>query len=115
MDEARKFVRQLTLSMNGQADSAKLKRLLGPHLAADQADAVAVRIVYNNGEAEIPVNLPDRWRVRLSEPLVQELHSWLSPINVRMEYEAANMMPPPPQKHWRDGYGSQSFSGAGEY
>jgi DNA polymerase-3 subunit alpha len=114
MDEARKFVRQMTLSMNGQADSAKLRRLLSPHLAPDARDAVQVKIVYNNGEAEVPVVLPDQWRVSVTEPLVTALAEWLTPDNIVLEYDASNMMPPPPPRGWRDNY-QPAFSGSGEY
>ncbi len=114
IDEARKFVRQITLSMNGQADSAKLRRLLTPHLAPNQRDASAVKLVYNNGDAEVPVVLPDQWRVRVTEPLVDSLTEWLSADNILIDYDASNMMPPPPQRGWRDNYQS-SFAGAGEY
>jgi len=114
IDEARKFVRQLTLSMNGEADSAKLRRLLTPHLAPNDSDAVLVKIVYNNGEAEIPVLLPDQWRVSVTEPLVTALTEWLTPDNISLEYDASNMMPPPPPRGWRDNY-QPAFSGAGEY
>jgi DNA polymerase III subunit alpha len=114
IEEARKFVRQLTLSMNGQADSDKLRRLLSPHLAPNQRDAVAVKILYNNGEAEVPVMLPDQWRVRVTEALVSSLTDWLSADNVAMVYDTTNMMPPPPPRGWRDNY-QPSFSGAGEY
>lgn len=114
MDEARKFVRQITLSMNGQADSARLRRLLSPHLAPDARDAVQVKIIYNNGEAEVPVVLPDQWRVSVTEPLVTALAEWLTPDNIVLEYDASNMMPPPPPRGWRDNY-QPAFSGSGEY
>ena len=114
IDEARKFVRQLTLSLNGQADSAKLRRLLTPHLAPNERDAVQVKIIYNNGEAEVPVVLPDQWRVSVTEALVTSLGEWLTPDNILVEYDASNMMPPPPPRGWRDNY-QPAFSGVGEY
>jgi DNA polymerase III subunit alpha len=114
IDEARKFVRQVTLSMNGQADSAKLRRLLTPHLAPNQRDAAAIKIIYNNGEAEAETVLPDQWRIRVTEPLVDALVEWLTADNVTLNYDASNMMPAPPQRGWRDNYQPQ-FSGAGEY
>jgi DNA polymerase-3 subunit alpha len=114
IDEARRFVRQMTLNMNGQADSGRLKRLLSPHLAPNQREAAAIKIVYNNGEAEVPVTLPDTWRVRVTEPLVDALTEWLTPDGVALDYDATNMMPAPPPRGWRDGY-QAAFSGAGEY
>ncbi len=114
IDEARKFVRQVTLSMNGQADSAKLRRLLSPHIAQNPRGAALVKIIYNNGDAEVPVVLPDQWRVMVSEPLVAALAEWLSPDNISLDYDASNMMPAPPPRGWRDNY-QTAFSGAGEY
>jgi DNA polymerase III subunit alpha len=114
IDEARKFVRQMVLHMNGQADSGKLKRLLAPHAAPHQRDAAAVKIIYNNGDAEVPVVLPDQWRVRLSEPLIDALAEWLTADGVALEYDASGMMPAPPPRGWRDNYQS-AYSGAGEY
>jgi DNA polymerase III subunit alpha len=116
IDEARKFVRSVTLSMNGQADSQKLRTLLAPHLAPNQPGSCAVFIRYNNGVATVDVPLPENWRVRVSEPLVESLYNWLTPGNVDLKYETANMLPPPVQRGWRDGYQSGGgFSGAGEY
>jgi DNA polymerase III subunit alpha len=115
IDEARKYVRQITLSMNGQSDSAKLRRLLSPQVAPNQRDAAQVKIVYNNGKAEIPVTLPDQWRVKVTETLVDALAEWLQPDSIAMDYDASGMLPAPPPRGWRDGYQSQSFAGAGEY
>jgi DNA polymerase III subunit alpha len=116
IDEARKFARLITLQMNGDADSARLRRLLTPHVAPHETDAAQVRIHYNNGDAELPVTLPDQWRVRVSEPLVDALTEWLTADGIIISYDATNMMPAPPPRGWRDQYQSQSqFSGAGEY
>ena len=96
IEEARRCVRSLTLSMNGQADSGKLRQILSPHLAANQPQSCVVNIRYNNGIAEVPITLPDSWRVRVSDPLLEDLYKWLSPSNVDLEYETSNMLPPPP-------------------
>jgi DNA polymerase III subunit alpha len=115
IDEARKHVRSMTLSINGQADSEKLRRLLAPHLAPNQPSSCAVVIRYNNGVGEVEVSLPDKWRVRVTEPLIESLHDWLKPKNVALIYDSSNMLPPP-QRSWRDGYQSAGqFSAPGEY
>jgi DNA polymerase III subunit alpha len=115
IDEARKHVRSMTLSMNGQADSHKLRTILAPHLAPNQPGSCAISIRYNNGSAEVDIPLPETWRVRVSEPLIESLYNWLTPGNVDLKYDASNMLPPPVQRGWRDGYQSGGFSGAGEY
>ena len=114
LDEARKFVRQMTLTLQGRVDTAKLRGLLSPHVAANERDAAVVKIIYNNGDAEVPVLLPDQWRVRVTQTLVDALAEWLSPDHIAFDYDASNMMPPPPPRGWRDNYQPQ-FSGAGEY
>jgi DNA polymerase III subunit alpha len=115
IDEARKHVRTMTLMMNGQADSDKLRRILAPHLAPNQPGSCAITIRYSNGVGEVPITLPDKWRVRVTEPLIESLNDWLTPGNVSLQYDASNMLPPP-QRSWRDGYQSAGqFSGAGEY
>ena len=113
IDEARKHVRMMTLSMNGQADSEKLRRILSPHLAPNQPGSCAISIHYNNGTAEVDVPLPEKWRVRLSEPLIQSLNEWLSPDNVELKYDTSNMLPPPVQRGWREGFQQGGFSGGG--
>jgi len=114
LDEARKFIRTMTLTINGPVDTAKLRRLLTPHVAPDQRDAAAIKISYNNGEAETTLTLPDQWRIRVSEAIVDALTEWLGIDNISFTYDASKMMPAPPQRGWRDNYQSQ-FSGAGEY
>ncbi len=91
IDEARKHVRLLRLSMNGQADGAALRRLLSAHGAGNQPQASLVRIIYNNGTAEVHAMLPDSWRVRVTEPLIQSLHEWLGESNVELQYDMTGM------------------------
>ena len=114
MDEARKFIRQLTLIIGGEADGAKLRRVLTPHLAPNESTAASVKIIYNNGEAELTTVLPDQWRVRVTETLVDALGEWLGQDNIIFDYDTSNMMPAPPPRGWRDNFQTQ-FSGAGEY
>jgi DNA polymerase III subunit alpha len=116
IDEARKHVRMMTLSMNGQADSHRLKTILVPHLAPNQPGSASIMIQYNNGVGIVPISLPNNWRVRVSEPLIQSLYDWLKPGNVMLQYDTSNMMPPP-ARSWRDGYqaGGQFGGSAGDY
>ena len=72
----------LRLSINGQADSAKLKALLAQY--AGGSCAVAIR--YRNAAGECDIRLPDQYRVKVSEPLLHSLNEWLSEQNVQVVY-----------------------------
>jgi len=110
----RQYARKLELFMNGQADSERLRRTLSPHLAPNQPGACSVLIHYNNGDAVVDVPLPEQWRVRISEPLIQSLHDWLTESNVVVLYDAAAAIPPQTGKSYGNygGGGYQSFQGA---
>jgi DNA polymerase-3 subunit alpha len=113
----RQYARKLELFMNGQADSERLRRTLHPHLAPNQPGACSILIHYNNGDAVVDVPLPEQWRVRISEPLIQSLQEWLSEQNVVVIYDAAAAIPPQSTRG-NGGYGNysgggyQSFQGA---
>jgi DNA polymerase-3 subunit alpha len=86
--EARgRYARVLKLALNGSSDSAtagRLRTLLSPYRSAD--GACPVRIRYRNADAETELTLPDTWRVRLDDQLLEELDDWLTPENVRLIY-----------------------------
>ena len=71
----------------------RLRRELSPYLAAGQSDGCGVLIHYNNGSAIVDVPLPEQWRVRVTEPLIQALNKWLTPPNVVVQYDAAAAVP----------------------
>jgi len=112
----RQYARKLELFMNGQADSDRLRRTLSPHLAPNQSDGCPVLIHYNNGNAVVDVPLPEQWRVRITEPLIESLNDWLAPPNVVVLYDAAAAMPAQPVRGYGNhgGGGYQSFQG-GDY
>ncbi len=116
LEEARKCVKRVTLSMNGEANSDKLKSLLAPHLAHTEATSCPVLIRYRSAAASAEITLPENWRVQVSEPLIQSLYDWLTPAKVELKYDTANMLPPPPaaKRDWRSGFKSGG-SGSGEY
>ncbi len=128
MDEARKHAKMMTLSMNGQADSHKLRAKLEPYRVFEptrgdqahggQTHSCPILIRYNNGAATVDVSLPENWRVRVSEDLLHSLYEWLTPANVDLQYDTGGLMPPPPAgKSWRDGFASGAGGGfgGGEY
>jgi DNA polymerase-3 subunit alpha len=74
--------RLLRLSINGQADSARLKSLLSQH-GGGRCD-VAIR--YRNAAGECDIRLPESCRVKVSGPLLESLASWLTEKNVEVVY-----------------------------
>ncbi|MBK8015939.1 MAG: DNA polymerase III subunit alpha [Betaproteobacteria bacterium] len=77
-----RFARGLRLSMNGEADADRLKKLLAPYLKG----TCPVRIEYRNGKARCELLLGEQWRVTPDDQLVRSLHEWLRADNVRFVY-----------------------------
>jgi DNA polymerase III subunit alpha len=86
--EARgRYVRVLKLALNGSSNSetaSRLRALLSPYRASD--GACPVRLYYRNAEAETELTLPNAWRVRLDDRLLEELDDWLTAENIRLIY-----------------------------
>lgn len=78
------FVKALRLSMNGQADAAKLRELITPFQQSDASCSIIVQYMKNGALSEI--RLSDEWRVRADDSLHASLSEWLSPANVWFEY-----------------------------
>jgi DNA polymerase-3 subunit alpha len=76
------YARVLRLSINGQADSAKLRSLLNQY-AGGQCQ-VAIR--YRNAQGECDIRLPESCRVKISAPLLDSLAAWLDEKNVEVVY-----------------------------
>jgi DNA polymerase-3 subunit alpha len=76
------FAKHLLLRINGSADAGKLKSLLQPFTPG----TAPVRIHYANRQAECSLVLGDALRVRLDDPLLAALGSWLQPENVEIIY-----------------------------
>ena len=74
--------RLLRLSINGQADSARLKALLAQY--AGGHCHVAIR--YRNAQGECDIRLPESCRVKVSAPLLDSLAQWLDEKNVEVVY-----------------------------
>jgi len=78
------FVKALRLSMNGQADAAKLRELIQPYQQSELSCPIVVQYSKNGALSEI--RLSDAWRVRADDALRARLAEWLSPHNVWFEY-----------------------------
>jgi DNA polymerase-3 subunit alpha len=81
--EARsRFARMLQLEINGQADAAKLKQIMGPFTGGD----CPITIGYRNGDAVCQVELGEAWRVTLRDELLASLRGWLGEKAVAVRY-----------------------------
>jgi DNA polymerase-3 subunit alpha len=78
------FVKALRLSMNGQADAAKLREVIAPYQQAEAACPVILQYTKNGAQSEI--RLSDEWRVRADDTLRMKLCEWLAEENVWFEY-----------------------------
>jgi DNA polymerase-3 subunit alpha len=76
------YARALRLSINGQADSAKLRSLLAPHTGGK----CAVSVRYRNAQGECDIQLPDAFKVKVTAPLLASLSEWLTERNVEVVY-----------------------------
>ena len=83
------YARSLVLSMNGQSDAARLKKMLAPFRIEDAGDddGCPVTIRYHNRGAQCELALGRDWRVRPEEQLVTDLGGWLEPGNVQFLYQ----------------------------
>ncbi|MDP1957848.1 MAG: OB-fold nucleic acid binding domain-containing protein, partial [Rhodocyclaceae bacterium] len=89
--EARgRHARVLKLALNGTSSAAacRLRTLLAQYRCTERAtdNVCPVRICYRNAAAETELTLPDAWRVRLEDGLIDALNDWLKPENVRVIY-----------------------------
>jgi len=80
-----RYAARLRIAMNGQADAARLRDLLLPHLTSGQ-DGCAVLVHYDAGAASCDVALGDAWRVRPEARLLEALEEWLTPEAVQLIY-----------------------------
>ena len=81
--EARgRYARGLRLTMNGGSDAKRLQALLAPF----RNGPCPVRLAYRNAGATTELALPETWRVRLDDALLDSLGQWLTPENVKVLY-----------------------------
>ncbi|HJU70334.1 MAG TPA: DNA polymerase III subunit alpha [Paucimonas sp.] len=78
------FGKALKLSMNGQADAARLREFLAPHVRAESGCPVVVQYAQDGVVSEL--RLSDQWRVSPDENLHRRLCEWLTQGNVQVEY-----------------------------
>ncbi|CAG1005636.1 DNA polymerase III subunit alpha [Burkholderiales bacterium] len=83
LDSARNlFARGLRLACNGGSNAHRLMELLLPY----RPGKVPVTVVYTNANAAGEIELPESWRIRLDQHLLQGLSEWLEPRNIEILY-----------------------------
>jgi len=96
LGEARaRFARTLKLAINGEVASSggpraaaeRLETLLAQYRAQGEGvTGCPIRLRYRNAAAEADLPFGQGWRVRLEEPLLENLRDWLSPEAVEIIY-----------------------------
>lgn len=96
LGEARaRFARRLELRINGEvaqtggarAAGTRLRNLLDPFCSeAGSASGCPVRVLVRGNGFEGPLDLGERWRVRLEDELLDNLRDWLSGESVQVAY-----------------------------
>jgi DNA polymerase-3 subunit alpha len=80
-----RFARAVRITCNGGSSGPKLKELLGPYRKIGNGGC-PVSVVYSNGVAACEIELGEDWRVSLQDSLMDGLHAWFTPENVRVIY-----------------------------
>ncbi|WP_025512335.1 DNA polymerase III subunit alpha [Bordetella trematum] len=80
--------RALRVTLNGQADAARLRQLLNPFRAEPEngVPGVPVDIIYTKDNFRCTVRLGEEWRVRMADTLLQNLADWAKPEGVEVSY-----------------------------
>ncbi|MGQ9860556.1 MAG: DNA polymerase III subunit alpha [Thiobacillaceae bacterium] len=90
LEQARtRFAKRLSLTLNGNADAARLLELLSPYRANGTGCPVALH--YSNEKAACDIDLGQAWRVRLADPLLGGLRQLLNQDCVRVVYNGTKL------------------------
>lgn len=82
-----RFAKRLSLTLNGNADAARLVELLSPYRT--NGGGCPVTLHYCNERAACDIDLGQTWRVRLADPLLGALRQLLNPDCVRVVYSVS--------------------------
>jgi DNA polymerase III subunit alpha len=80
-----RFARGIRITCNGSSSGQKLKEVLAPY----RSGKCPVQVVYYNQAAACEIELGETWRVNLQDGLIETLHEWLTPENVKIVYQSA--------------------------
>jgi DNA polymerase-3 subunit alpha len=96
LGEARaRYARSLVLRMNGEVEAtggaraaaSRLQDMLAAYRGDADSGGCPVRLSYRNGRAQGDLPFGGSWRVRLEEPLLEQLRDWLSAESVEILYQ----------------------------
>ena len=79
----------LRITLNGNADIERLKKVLNPFRAEPEngVSGVAVELQLVKHDFSCRVRLGEAWRVRMADALFDQLHGWVSPEAVEIAYQ----------------------------
>ncbi|WP_237173505.1 DNA polymerase III subunit alpha [Paracandidimonas lactea] len=80
--------RSLRITLNGNADAARLRQLLNPYRAEPEngVPGVPVEIRLQRDVFNCTVRLGEEWRVRMADALLEQLSGWVQPDDVEINY-----------------------------
>jgi DNA polymerase-3 subunit alpha len=78
----------LKISLNGNADAARLRKVLNPYRAEPEngVPGVPVEVLLKRNGYQCAVRLGQEWRVRLAEPMLDQLSQWVSADGLEINY-----------------------------
>ena len=89
IDMRAQFMHSVRLSLNGNADVARLKKTLEPFRVNTKLtgqSGIAVRIQYHRDGVACEMALDESWRVRPDDLLLQSLRDWLGAEGLKLTY-----------------------------
>ncbi len=80
--------RALRITVNNEADAARLRQMLNPFRAEPEngVPGVPVDVIYRKDNFSCTVRLGEAWRVRMADALLENLSAWVKPEGVEVSY-----------------------------
>ncbi|HEY9571682.1 MAG TPA: OB-fold nucleic acid binding domain-containing protein, partial [Pusillimonas sp.] len=80
--------RSLRITLNGNADAARLRQMLNPFRAEPEngVPGVPVEVRLSRDEFQCVVRLGEDWRVRMADAMLDQLGDWAVPDGVEINY-----------------------------
>ncbi|TEA78390.1 DNA polymerase III subunit alpha [Allopusillimonas ginsengisoli] len=80
--------RSLCITLNGEADAAKLRQLLNPFRAEPEngVPGVPVEVRLLRDDFHCTLRLGEDWRVRMADVMLEQLQGWAQPDGVEINY-----------------------------
>jgi len=80
--------RSLRVTLNGNADAARLRQLLNPFRAEPEngVPGIPVELRLKRNDFLCTVRLGEEWRVRMADAMLEQLSAWAEPEGVEINY-----------------------------